>query len=102
MDRTIKFVGSALIVGMALIGIGVWRTAPANMLSEVALPDTWSDRTLERDGISVVLDVKPLAEDGVLREGGFADVQFRVTDKASGQPLSGDALCVRGEPGDTH
>jgi hypothetical protein len=25
----------------------------------------------------------------VLREGEFADVQFRVTDKASGQPLSG-------------
>ncbi|WP_041474906.1 hypothetical protein [Pseudomonas sp. UW4] len=30
-----------------------------------------------------------------------ADVQFRVMDKASGQPLSGDASGVRGEPGDT-
>ncbi|PYY66275.1 cytochrome D1, partial [Pseudomonas jessenii] len=91
MDRTIKFIGSALILGMALIWLGVWRTAPASMLSEVALPDTWSNRTLERDGVSVVFDVKPLAEDGVLREGGFADVQFRVTDKTSGQPMSGVA-----------
>ncbi|WPN32416.1 YncE family protein [Pseudomonas sp. P5_109] len=91
MDRTIKIVGSALILGMALIWLGVWRTAPASMLSEVALPDTWSNRTLERDGVSVVFDVKPLAEDGVLREGGFADVQFRVTDKTSGQPMSGVA-----------
>jgi hypothetical protein len=32
MDRTIKFIGSALILGMALIWLGVWRTAPASML----------------------------------------------------------------------
>jgi len=50
----------------------------------------------------VALDVKHLAKDGVLREGGIADVQFRVTDKASGQPLSGVAPGVRGIPGDTH
>jgi hypothetical protein len=91
MNRTIKIAGSALIVGVALIWFGVWRTAPATLLDEVALPNTWSGQTLERDGVSVALEVKPLAEDGVLREGGFADVQFRVTDKASGQPLSGVA-----------
>ncbi|MFY0728792.1 cytochrome D1 domain-containing protein [Pseudomonas sp. NFX15] len=91
MDRTIKITGSALVLGLALIWLGVWRITPPTALAEVALPDTWSDQTLERDGISVVLNVKPLAEDGVLREGGFADVQFRVTDKASGQPLSGVA-----------
>ena len=50
----------------------------------------------------MALDVKHLAKDGVLREGGIADVQFRVTDKASGQPLSGVAPGVRGIPGDTH
>jgi len=59
------------------------------MLSEVALPDTWSGQTLERDGVSVGLELRPLAEDGVLREGEFADVLFRVNDSASGQPLSG-------------
>ncbi|MGL6246141.1 YncE family protein [Pseudomonas sp.] len=89
MNRTIGFAVCVLAVGVALISFGVWRTAPPNLLSEVALPDTWSSQNLSRDGISVALEVKPLAEDGVLREGGFADVQFRVSDSASGQPLSG-------------
>lgn len=102
MDRTTTIAGSAVILGMALIGFGVWRTAPPTALDEITLPDTWSDRTLEREGIAVALDVKPLAKDGVLREGGIADVQFRVTDKTSGQPLSGVAPGVRAIPGDTH
>ena len=101
MDRTITIAGSALILGVTLIGFGVWRTKPPTVLSEVALPDTWSSQTLARDGVSVALDVKPPAKDGVLREGGVADVQFRVTDKASGQPLSGIAPGVRVIPGDT-
>ncbi|KAA0959345.1 YncE family protein [Pseudomonas sp. ANT_H12B] len=91
MNRTIKMTGCALVVGLALIWLGVWRTTPPDMLSKVALPDTWSGQKLERDGLSVAFEVKPLAEDGVLREGGFADVRFRVTDSASGQPLSGVA-----------
>ena len=91
MNRTIKIAGCALVVGLALIWLGVWRTTPPDMLSEIALPDTWTGQKLERDGVSVALEVKPLAEDGVLREGGFADVRFRVTDSASGQPLSGVA-----------
>lgn len=91
MNRTIKIAGIALVLGLSLIWFGVWRTSPPVMLSEVALPDTWTRQTLERDGVSVALDVRPLAEDGVLREGEFADVRFRVTDKASGQPLSGVA-----------
>jgi len=32
----------------------------------------------------------------------LADAQLRVMDTAPGQPLSGDAPGVRGEPGDTH
>jgi len=89
MTRTIKLAGFALVAGSALIWLGVWRTMPPDMLSEVALPDTWSGQNLSRDGVSVALEVKPLAKDGVLREGEFADVQFRVNDSASGQPLSG-------------
>lgn len=69
MNRTIKIAGCALAVGLALIWLGVWRTAPPDMLSEIALPDTWTGQKLERDGVSVALEVKPLAEDGVLREG---------------------------------
>jgi YVTN family beta-propeller protein len=91
MNRTIKFASGALALGLALIGLGVFRTAPPVMLDRVAVPDKWTGQTLDRDGVSVVLNVKPLAEDGVLREGEFADVQFRVTDKASGQPLAGVA-----------
>ncbi|MCP2226001.1 YVTN family beta-propeller protein [Pseudomonas silensiensis] len=89
MNRTTKIAGCGLIVAVALISFGVWRTAPPNLLSEVALPNTWSGQNLSRDGISVALEVKSLAQDGVLREGEFADVQFRVSDSASGQPLSG-------------
>ncbi|MGH8389207.1 MAG: cytochrome D1 domain-containing protein [Pseudomonas sp.] len=91
MNRTITFASCALAVGAALIWFGVSRTTPPTLLSEVALPDTWTGQTLERDGVSVAMQVRPLAEDGVLREGEFADVQFRVTDKASGQPLAGVA-----------
>ncbi|WP_131108335.1 cytochrome D1 domain-containing protein [Pseudomonas sp. Sample_10] len=91
MSRTIMLASCALAVAGALIWFGVSRTTPPTLLSEVALPDTWTGQTLERDGVSVALQVRPLADDGVLREGEFADVQFRVTDKASGQPLSGVA-----------
>ncbi|WP_372240662.1 YncE family protein [Pseudomonas sp. PB120] len=59
-------------------------------LAAGATPEADS-QTLERDGVSVSLEVKALAKDGVLREGGFADVRFRVTDSASGQPLAGVA-----------
>ena len=76
---------------MALIWLGVWRTWQPVLLSEVAVPKTWSKNTLVRDGVTVAFEVKPLAGSGVLREGEFADVRFRVTDSASGQPLSGVA-----------
>ncbi|MFJ7792413.1 YncE family protein [Pseudomonas sp. NPDC096950] len=89
MNRTIRIAGCALVVAAVLLWLGIWRTAPPTMLSEVALPDTWSGQTLARDGVAVDFKVQALAEDGVLREGGFADVQFRVTDSNSGQPLSG-------------
>ncbi|MHC8339946.1 YncE family protein [Pseudomonas sp. HLT2-19-2] len=89
MNRTIIVAVWALVVGLALIWLGVWRASQPLMLNDVALPKTWSKNTLVRDGLSVALEVRPLAEDGVLREGGFADVRFRVTDSASGQPLSG-------------
>ncbi|KAB0495597.1 YncE family protein [Pseudomonas vancouverensis] len=81
MDRIIKTASARLIATAALIGLGICQAAPSGA----------SSQTLEREGLSVAFSVKPLASDGVLREGEFADVQFRVTDKASGQPLSGVA-----------
>ena len=49
------------------------------------------EQKLVRDGVTVALQVQSLAKDGVLREGEFADVRFRVTDTTSGQPLAGVA-----------
>jgi YVTN family beta-propeller protein len=91
MNRTIIVAIWALLVGLALIWLGVWRAWQPVLLSEVAVPKTWSKNTLVRDGVTVAFEVKPLAGSGVLREGEFADVRFRVTDSASGQPLSGVA-----------
>ncbi len=91
MNKTISITAGTLIIGLAVIWLSVWRTTPPTLLSDVALPSTWGDQTLERDGVSVSLQMRPLAEDGVLREGEFADVLFRITDKASGQPLAGVA-----------
>jgi YVTN family beta-propeller protein len=76
---------------LALIWLGVWRAWQPVLLSEVAVPKTWSKNTLVRDGVTVAYELKPLAGSGVLREGEFADVRFRITDSASGQPLSGVA-----------
>ena len=61
MNRTIKIASGALIVGVALIWLGVWRTSPPALLSDVALPNTWTGQTLEREGVSVALNVRPLA-----------------------------------------
>ncbi|WP_240889772.1 YncE family protein [Pseudomonas sp. TMW22090] len=117
MNRNIKVIAGALVVGVALIWLGVWKTMPPDTLSQIALPNTWSanasspakaaqpasqnpvaastaddgQQILERDGVSVAMQVRPLAADGVLREGEFADVRFRITDSASGQPLAGVA-----------
>ena len=89
MNRSANVVGCVLVVGMALVWLGVWRTAPSTLPAEVALANAHSGQTLARDGVWVDFKVQPLAEDGVLREGSFADVQFRVRDSHSGQPLSG-------------
>ena len=75
-----------------IIGICTLALAGALLtLSEIALAQTGTGQTLNRDGVAVDFNLKPLAVDGKLREGEFADVQFRVTDSASGQPLSGVA-----------
>jgi len=92
MSRTMNVIGGALVLGLALVWLGVWRTAPHDQrLEEVPLPDTWSGQHLERDGVSVAFQVKPVSGAGELQAGAFADVQFRLRDGASGQPLSGVA-----------
>ncbi|MFJ4196297.1 cytochrome D1 domain-containing protein [Pseudomonas sp. NPDC089534] len=69
-----------------IIRISAWVLAVAGALAQAG-----EVQTLARDGVKVDFALRPLAEDGTLREGGFADVQFRIADAASGQPLSGVA-----------
>jgi hypothetical protein len=90
MNRTIKIASGALIVGVALIclGYGACHLRPCSATLRCPIPaadSRWSVTACRWRSTS------PLGADGVLREGQFADVQFRITDKASGQPLSGVA-----------
>ncbi|VVM44345.1 hypothetical protein PS645_00416 [Pseudomonas fluorescens] len=95
MNRTIKFTTGALLAGLGLIWltVGQTTTAPARLAptAPAAMPVTANDQTLVRDGVSIALEMHSLAKDGVLREGEFADVRFRIKDSTSGQPLSGVA-----------
>lgn len=81
-----------VILGAALIGLGVayeklWCD-PRELLQEPADPQAL--HRLSRDGVTVEFDARPLAG-GTLQEGGFANIRFKVSDQASGQPLSGMA-----------
>jgi len=81
-----------VLIGAALIGLGVaYETLwcdPRELLQEPADPQAL--HRLSRDGLTVEFEARPLAG-GELREGAFANIRFKVTDQASGQPLSGMA-----------
>lgn len=81
-----------LLLGVALIGLGVAYEElycdPRELLQTPADPQAL--HRLSRDGVTVEFEASPLAGE-VLREGGFANVRFKVRDQASGQPLSGMA-----------
>jgi YVTN family beta-propeller protein len=81
-----------VMLGAALIGLGVayeklWCD-PRELLQEPADPQAL--HRLSRDGVTVEFEARPLAG-GEVREGAFANIRFKVTDQASGQPLSGMA-----------
>ncbi|MDF0731740.1 cytochrome D1 domain-containing protein [Pseudomonas entomophila] len=81
-----------LLLGVALIGLGVayeelWCD-PRELLQAPADPQAL--HRLSRDGVTVEFEARPLVGEQ-LREGGFANVRFKVSDQNSGQPLSGMA-----------
>ncbi|MBF8742496.1 cytochrome D1 domain-containing protein [Pseudomonas guariconensis] len=81
-----------VMLGVALIGLGLaydklWCD-PRELLQEPADPQGL--HRLSRDGVTVEFEARPL-DGGVLREGSFANIRFKVSDQASGQPLSGMA-----------
>ncbi|AZL74388.1 beta-propeller fold lactonase family protein [Pseudomonas sichuanensis] len=92
MNRKLRPAYMGLVLGWALIGLGVayeklWCD-PRELLQEPADPQ--AQHRLSRDGVTVEFEARPLAG-AQLREGDFANIRFKVSDQASGQPLSGMA-----------
>ncbi|UVL87377.1 cytochrome D1 domain-containing protein [Pseudomonas sichuanensis] len=92
MNRKLRPAYMGLVLGWALIGLGVayeklWCD-PRELLQEPADPQAL--HRLSRDGVTVEFEARPLAG-AQLREGDFANIRFKVSDQASGQPLSGMA-----------
>lgn len=92
MNRKLRPAYMGLLLGWALIGLGVayeklWCD-PRELLQESADPQAL--HRLSRDGVTVEFEARPLAG-AQLREGDFASIRFKVSDQASGQPLSGMA-----------
>ncbi|MHA6159677.1 cytochrome D1 domain-containing protein [Pseudomonas sichuanensis] len=92
MNRKLRPAYMGLVLGWALIGLGVayeklWCD-PRELLQEPADPQAL--HSLSRDGVTVEFEARPLAGTQ-LREGDFASIRFKVSDQASGQPLSGMA-----------
>ncbi|MDD2005417.1 cytochrome D1 domain-containing protein [Pseudomonas putida] len=81
-----------VVLGVALIGLGVayeklWCDL-RELLQERGGPQAL--HRLSRDGVTVEFEARPLAG-GELKEGGFANIRFKLSDQTSGQPLSGMA-----------
>ncbi|HGM5586947.1 TPA: cytochrome D1 domain-containing protein [Pseudomonas putida] len=81
-----------VVLGVALIGLGVayeklWCD-PRELLQERGGSQVL--HRLSRDGVTVEFEARPLAG-GELKEGGFANIRFKLSDQTSGQPLSGMA-----------
>ena len=92
MDKKKRAAYLGVLVGTALIGLGLayeklWYH-PSGLLQETA--EQQALHRLSRDGVTVEFEARPL-EGSELREGGFANVRFKVTEQSSGQPLSGMA-----------
>ncbi len=85
-----------LLTGLTLMGLGVAYESlwcdPRSELAKVeadAKADPLALHRLSRDGVTVEFEARPLGSGGVLTEGAFANVRFKITDQNSGQPLSG-------------
>ncbi|WP_153788513.1 cytochrome D1 domain-containing protein [Pseudomonas sp. EMN2] len=92
MNRKLRPAYMGLVLGWALIGLGVayeklWCD-PRELLQQPTDPQAL--HRLSRDGVTVEFEARPLAG-AQLREGDFASIRFKVSDQASGQPLSGMA-----------
>ncbi|MGC7838961.1 YncE family protein [Pseudomonas wayambapalatensis] len=92
MNRKTRPAYLGLLLGVALIGLGVayeklWCD-PRELLQAPADPQAL--HRLSREGVTVEFEARAM-DGGELREGSFANVRFKLSDQASGRPLSGMA-----------
>lgn len=88
MNTCLK-IAQLLASSLALVAFAV--SAADSGSAAVAQPPSSAVITptrLERDGVAVEFEIRPLNPAEGLMEGTLADVRFRVSDMASGQPLS--------------
>jgi len=79
-----------LMTGLALMGLGVaYESLWCDPREALVESDPQALHRLSRDGVNVEFEARPLGSGGVLTEGAFANVRFKITDQNSGQPLSG-------------
>ena len=92
MNKKTRLACMGVALGAALIGLGVAYESlwcdPREYLQGSADPQ--APHRLSRDGVTDEIEARPLAGDE-LQEGSFANIRFKVSDQASGQPLSGMA-----------
>jgi YVTN family beta-propeller protein len=92
-----------LSVGMSLLLVGrleaaaspstaapAVATAPS-VPADLVAQDASARGHLERDGVAIDFEARPVTPGGTLTEGQFADIRFRLSDIASEQPLRGQA-----------
>jgi YVTN family beta-propeller protein len=80
-----SWVLAVLTCAVAVLGGGPARSA------EAVAPGTPATDRLVRSGVVVDFNLTPSGQIKAVTEGEFADVRFRLTDEASGQPIRGIA-----------
>ncbi|MFK0088057.1 cytochrome D1 [Pseudomonas sp. NPDC090755] len=79
-----------LMTGLTLMGLGIaYESLWCDPREALVESDPQALHRLSRDGVNVEFEARPLGSGGVLTEGAFANVRFKITDQNSGQPLSG-------------
>ncbi|WP_449433006.1 cytochrome D1 domain-containing protein [Pseudomonas putida] len=76
----------ALLIGAGLYLTG--RNPPLPLAEPAASGDS---QRIVRDGVAIEFEARPVGAAGPLTEGALADVRFRISAAASGQPLGGAA-----------
>lgn len=88
VNSTLRTASYAIPLGVLLAWLVAWAVGPAEAAESAPAAGV---QRLEREGLVVEFEARPLPGNATLSEGSFADLRFRITDRASGQPLAGVA-----------